>query len=155
MRWIARFFLMIALVFLALDITDSGDKATPTTGEPAVNGPATGGAAADGTATDGAATGGTATDGAATGGTAATSPPPPPTVSGVLLRPLGERWFDIHAESYQQVSPAVSRHVSPWLDDNIVQPLMLYPGFLIFFFLSLVFGFFSWLIARATRDDDW
>lgn len=135
MRWIARFFLMIALVFLALDITDDGNTETPNAGAPAVNG-----TVADGTLSDGT--------------TAATPPPPPPAVKGgVLLRPLGERWFEIHPASYQQVSPAISRHVSPWLDDNIVQPLMLFPGFLIFFFLSLLFGFFSWLIARATRDD--
>ena len=149
MRWIARFFLMIALVFLALDLTDSGDAEAPNAGAPAVNGTVTDGTSADGTTTDG-----TTTDGTATDGTAAATPPPPPVVKGgVMLRPLGERWFEIHAESYQQVSPAISRHVSPWLDDNIVQPLMLYPGFLIFFFLSLLFGFFSWLIARATRDD--
>ena len=71
-----------------------------------------------------------------------------------MLYSLGERWFQYHPSSYQQVSPAVSRHVSPWLDDNIVQPLMLQPAFLIFFFLSLLFSFFSWLIGRARADHD-
>lgn len=184
MRWIGRFFLVIALIFLALDITDpiagTGETgpATPQAGGAATGGAGagatttgdstTGGATAAGTADSGTATGGT-TGGTTTGGddTAAAGE----TASGagaatseavgpnrVMLHSLGERWHQYHPSSALQVSPAVSRHVSPWLDDNIVQPLMLQPAFLIFFALWLIFSFFSWLIGRGRRyddDEDW
>ena len=143
MRWIARFFMVIALAFLALDILDTGGSG------PGAEAPATTGA------TDGAETGdGTLPqndgNGAAPGtdATAATGP------SRVVLYSLGERWFQYFPDNYQLISPAVSRHVSPWLDDNIVQPLMLKPAFLIFFALWMLFSFFSWLIGRS-REDDW
>lgn len=174
MRWIGRFFLVIALIFLALDITDPIAEA-PEAGAAA---PAAGGAAAGetgaGTSTGGeitageTATGGTAGDGASSGDGAAgattgdgtgSAAPAADGPNRVMLHTLGERWFEYHPDSYLQISPAVSRHVSAWLDDSIVQPLMLQPAFLIFFALWLIFSFFSWLIGRSRSryddDEDW
>ncbi len=133
MKFIGRFFLLIALGFLFLDIQN---PIVAPTGAPAATG--------DGTATDGGSTDSTAADG---GAVAATGP------GRVMLHSLGERWFSVHPDSYQLISPAISRHVSPWLDDKIVQPLLLQPAFLIFFVLWLVFSLLSWLISR--RQDDW
>ena len=112
MRWIARFFMILALVFLAMDVRDAGEGIPEVDGEPVIKG------------------------------------------DPVILRALGERWFRFDQESYQLISPAVSRHVSPWLDDAVVQPPLLQPAFLVFFVLWLIFSFFSWLIRRA-RHDEW
>ena len=149
MRWIGRFFLIIALIFLVLDIGTEGPGPATNAAPPAADGAATGEAAAgDGSVGETATTDGSTDEAAG------------PKVNGpnrVMLYTLGERWYEYHPDSYLQVSPAVSRHVSPWLDDNIVQPLMLQPAFLIFFTLWLVFSLFSWLIGRSRRRDeeDW
>ncbi len=160
MKFLGRLFLLIALVFLGLDIYQPIAGPGTADAPAAINEPVT---SSDTAATDGAAS----DDGAAESGAEAPAgdkaPVPDPVAETstslapngrVVLHQLSERWFDIHPESALQVSPAISRHVSPWLDDNIVQPLMLQPAFLIFFVLSLIFSFFSWLLGRM-RNDDW
>ena len=113
MKWIGRFFLIVGLVFLAMDVRDAGQGIPVVDGQPVIPG------------------------------------------DPVILRTLGERWFTIDPDSYQLISPAVSRHVSPWLDDSVVQPLLLQPAFLIFLVLWLVFAFLSWLIGRFRSNDEW
>ena len=148
MKFISRFFLLIALIFLGLDIYQPIGAPGAADVPSAVNETAAGDGAASGDAASEETTSGD--EAAAPAGETTTSLIPE---GRVVLHQLGERWFDLNADSYLQVSPAVSRHVSPWLDDSIVQPLLRQPAFLIFFALSLVFSIFSWLIGRMRRDD--
>ena len=103
MRWIARFFLIVALVFLFFDLRDENEQGQ------------------------------------------------------VILTDLGERWYQVDPDSYQLLSPAISRHVSAWLDDRIVQPLMVTPAFVVFFVPWLVISLLSWMAvrSRAGRDEDY
>ncbi len=69
-----------------------------------------------------------------------------------ILRPLGELWNGIHSESLQQLQPAIERHVSPALWENIVQPLLTSPAALIFGIPFLFFHVLSALFRRPRQD---
>lgn len=43
-------------------------------------------------------------------------------------RALGAWWADLHRDSLQLAQPAIERHLSPWLWDAIVLPLLLAPA---------------------------
>lgn len=45
---------------------------------------------------------------------------------------LGELWHEVHSESLQLVQPAIERHVSPVLWNDVVFPILLAPAWLVF-----------------------
>jgi len=69
-----------------------------------------------------------------------------------VLRPLGALWSSIHTESLQVLQPAVERHISPALWENLIQPLLTAPAALVF---GIPFLFFHTLAAmfRRPRQD--
>lgn len=169
MKFIARVFMLIALVFLALDLRDAMQGGEPAAAAPDPTPPpaATETETGTGTETTTTAPSTTGEDGAtepqvppaSTDDEAAAPQPAPVAVEDnyepnhVMLYSIGERWAEFHRESLLTAEPAVTRHVAPWLWGSIIQPILLQPGFLVFFFLSLLFSFFSWLLGR--RRDDW
>lgn len=43
------------------------------------------------------------------------------------LTALGEWWFWAHKDSLQVLQPAIERHVSVWLFESVIQPLLEWP----------------------------
>ena len=56
---------------------------------------------------------------------------------GILVTPIGQHWFDISPSSLQSAENIV-QGLSPWIWDNIVVTLLLYPGWVVFGLLGAV-----------------
>jgi len=55
---------------------------------------------------------------------------------GILVTPIGQYWFDISASSLDAAEKVVSRY-SPWIWDNIILTILLYPGWVVFGLIGL------------------
>lgn len=47
---------------------------------------------------------------------------------GFRLTALGEWWFWAHPDSLQALQPAIERHVSVWLYESVIQPMLEWPA---------------------------
>lgn len=63
---------------------------------------------------------------------------------GFRLSALGEWWFWADKDSLQILQPAIERHVSVWLFESVIQPLLEWPLAIEFGVLGAVF----WLLGR-------
>jgi hypothetical protein len=60
---------------------------------------------------------------------------------------LGQLWYDLSPNTLQLAQPAIQRHVSPYLWDPVIQTVLLWWAFAIFFGLGIV------LLALFRRRD--
>lgn len=69
--------------------------------------------------------------------------------SAITITPLGLQWRDFSVTSLQYFQVGVERHLGfPWLWANVIQEILLAPGWLVFFVLSIMF---LWLGRRRKR----
>lgn len=65
----------------------------------------------------------------------------------LVLRPLGQYWFEISPNSLQLIQPAIERYLHPYLWDPIIQTVLTWPAAFVFGALALLF-LGSWFIRR-------
>ena len=56
---------------------------------------------------------------------------------GILVTPIGQHWFDASPSSLDAAEKAVS-HISPWIWNNIIVTVLLYPGWIVFGLIGVV-----------------
>lgn len=65
----------------------------------------------------------------------------------LVLRPLGQYWFEISPNSLQLIQPAVERYLHPYLWDPLIQSVLTWPAAIVFGLLAALF-LGSWFIRR-------
>ena len=57
---------------------------------------------------------------------------------------LGAVWYAIHPNSLQLIQPAIERHIAPWLWQDVLFPLLLWPAWAVLagaaLIVALLFG---------------
>ena len=57
----------------------------------------------------------------------------------LLLTPLGQAWFDLHASSLNLIQALVQRYVAPVLWDPVMVSILLLPSWAVFGAIALLF----------------
>jgi len=65
----------------------------------------------------------------------------------LILRPLGQYWFEVSPNSLQLIQPAIERYLHPYLWDPLIQSVLTWPAAMVFGGLTILF-FASWFIRR-------
>ncbi|MEO0329395.1 MAG: hypothetical protein AAF217_12445 [Pseudomonadota bacterium] len=69
--------------------------------------------------------------------------------STFTLTPLGLEWRNFDISSLQSFQVGIERHIGiPWLWENVIQTVLLWPSWVVFFGFSVVF---LWLGRRPER----
>ncbi len=69
--------------------------------------------------------------------------------SDLIMKPLGEQWFEFHLQSLNGFQVGVQRHLGlPWLWENIIQNILLAPSWLVFAIIAILF---LWLGRHKER----
>ncbi len=66
---------------------------------------------------------------------------------GLVIRPLGQIWFEIDPPSLNVTQAVVERYISPFVWDPLIASLLQVPGVALFAVLGLVFL----LLSRSSR----
>lgn len=59
----------------------------------------------------------------------------------IVMTPLGQHWFNIHAASLNISQAAIERHVAPWLWDPVITSILTTPAWVVFTILGFAFYF--------------
>ena len=65
----------------------------------------------------------------------------------LILRPLGQYWFELSPGSLQLIQPAIERYLHPYLWDPLIQTVLTWPAAFVFGGLTILF-LGSWFIKR-------
>ncbi len=58
---------------------------------------------------------------------------------GIVMTPLGQHWFNLHAPSLNLSQAIIERYVAPWLWDPVILSVLEAPTWLVFSILGLIF----------------